>query len=83
MKIKRENLQFQRLAELVYEFTLRKQIEEEMKSKYSKRIEYLVGANNELARELEQHGLIKIDRARPKETKKKVPTLVDGTYYDL
>ncbi len=31
---------------------MRKQIEEEFESKYSKRINYLVGANNELAHDL-------------------------------
>ena len=44
----------QSLAVLVYVHAMRKQIEEEVKSKYSKRIEYLVGANNELMKELEQ-----------------------------
>ena len=39
-----------RLAALVYDIALRKQIE----SKYLKRIEYLVNANNELMNELEQ-----------------------------
>ena len=38
-----------RLATLVYDIALRKQIE----SKYLKRIEYLVNANNELMYELE------------------------------
>ena len=42
------------LATLVYVLALRKQIEEEVESKYSKRIEYLVNANNELMYELEQ-----------------------------
>ena len=42
------------LATLVYVLAMRKQIEEEVKSRYSKRIEYLVGANNELMNELEQ-----------------------------
>jgi len=42
------------LAAVVYEFALRKQIEERVESKYSKRIEHLVGANNELMNELEQ-----------------------------
>ena len=40
-----------KLATLVYDKGLRNQIE----SKYLKRIEYLVGANNELMRELEQY----------------------------
>jgi len=44
----------QQLATLVYIHEMRKEIEEEVKSKYSKRIEYLVNANNELMKELEQ-----------------------------
>ena len=39
------------LASLVYD----KGIEERMREKYLKRIEYLVGANNELMRELEHY----------------------------
>ena len=42
------------LATLVYIHAMKKQIEEEVKSKYLKRIEYLVNANNELMYELEQ-----------------------------
>ena len=44
----------QQLGISVYIHALRKQIEEEVKSKYLKRINYLVGANNELMNELEQ-----------------------------
>ena len=44
----------QQLATLVYIYAMRKEIEEEVKSKYSKRIDYLVNANNELMKELEQ-----------------------------
>ena len=44
----------QQLAVLVYVQAMKKQIEEEVESRYSKRIEYLVGANNELMNELEQ-----------------------------
>ena len=43
-----------RLAALVYDIALRKQIEERVEAKYLKRIEYLVDANNELMYELEQ-----------------------------
>ena len=43
------------LAHLVYDKGLRAQIKEHYKSKYEKRIEYLVGANNELMCELEQY----------------------------
>ena len=39
------------LARLVYD----KGVEEKMREKYSKRIEYLVGANDELMRELEHY----------------------------
>ena len=42
------------LAHLVYDKGLRAQIKEHYKAKYEQRIEYLVGANNELMRELEQ-----------------------------
>ncbi len=41
------------LAVSVYVLALKKQIEEEVKSKYLKRIDHLVGANNELMKELE------------------------------
>ena len=42
------------LATSVYILAMRKEIEEEVKSRYTKRIDYLVGANNELMNELEQ-----------------------------
>ena len=44
----------QRLATLLYEVALRQQIEEDVKSKYIKRIDHLVGANNELAHKLDR-----------------------------
>jgi len=43
----------QQLGIFVYIHALRKQIEEEVKSRYTKRIDYLVNANNELMQELE------------------------------
>jgi hypothetical protein len=43
------------LAISVYVHAMRKQIEEEVKSRYLKRIDYLIGANNELMLELEQY----------------------------
>ena len=52
MKIKQEKNSS--LAVSIYVLAMRKQIEEELESKYSKRIDYLIGANNELARELEK-----------------------------
>ena len=45
---------FKPLAELCYNKAIRKEIEERVESKYLKRIDYLVGANNELMKELEQ-----------------------------
>ena len=54
------------LAELVYNKALRAQIEEHYKAKYEQRINYLVGANNELMRELEQWERVrKIDELAP------------------
>ena len=44
----------QHLATLVYAKALREQIEERVEAKYSKRIEYLVNANNELMNALEE-----------------------------
>ena len=52
--MKKRNEEHKHLAALVYDIALRKQIEEEVESKYSKRIEHLVNANNELMYELEQ-----------------------------
>ena len=49
-----KNLDTQQLAVLVYVHAMKKQIEEEIKSKYLKRIDYLVGANNELMHKLEE-----------------------------
>ena len=40
------------LAGLVYDKAVRKEIEEEIAAKYIKRIDYLIGANNELFHEL-------------------------------
>ena len=56
------------LAHLVYEKGLRAQIKEHYRSKYEKRINYLVGANNELMSELEQYERVrKIDELAPDE----------------
>ena len=49
-----KNKDTQQLGISVYILALRKQIEEEVKSRYSERIEYLVGANNELMNKLEE-----------------------------
>ena len=49
-----KNKDTQQLAVSVYIHAMRKQIEEEVKSRYIKRIDYLVGANNELMNKLEE-----------------------------
>ena len=55
---KRTTDEHNHLAALVYIKAIKEQIEKEVESKfkaqYSKRINYLVGANNELMKELEQ-----------------------------
>ena len=54
------------LATLVYDKGMKKEIEDSIRSKYEKRIEYLVGANNELMRELEQWERVrKVDELAP------------------
>ena len=55
-----------KLALLVYIKGLRAQIKEHYKAKYEQRINYLVGANNELMRELEQWERVrKVDELAP------------------
>ena len=54
------------LAHLVYIKGLRAQIKEHYKAKYEQRINYLVGANNELMQELEQWERVrKLDELAP------------------
>jgi hypothetical protein len=55
MKRLTKNDSTKRLAALVYDKALREHIEERVNSKYLKRIEYLVGVNNELMKVLEQY----------------------------
>ena len=52
--IKKNYVDTDPLAELVYIKAIKEQIKEHYKAKYQQRINYLVGANNELMRELEQ-----------------------------
>ena len=54
MKKRKHNSIFKSLAELCYNKAIREEIEERVSSKYLKRIDHLVGANNELMKELEQ-----------------------------
>ena len=54
------------LAHLVYIKGLRAQIKEHYRAKYEQRINYLVGANNELMRELEEWERVrKLDELAP------------------
>ena len=55
IKKRKHNSIFKTLAELVYNRAIREDIEKRVASKYLKRIDYLVGANNELMKELEQY----------------------------
>ena len=54
IKRKRHNTIFKPLAELCYNKAIRKEIEERVESRYLKRINHLIGANNQLMKELEQ-----------------------------
>ena len=66
MKIRKHNSIFKTLAELVYNKAIREDIEKRITAKYEKRINYLVGANNELMSELEQYERVrKIDELSP------------------
>ena len=55
IKKRKHNSIFKSLAELCYVKAIREDIEKRVASKYLKRIDYLVGANNELMKELEQY----------------------------
>ena len=50
----KENEETKPLAELVYIKAIEEKVEKRVTAKYEQRINYLVGANNELMRELEQ-----------------------------
>ena len=53
-KIKKNYVDTDPLAELVYIKAIKEQVEKRLSAKYLKRIDYLVNANNELMYELEQ-----------------------------
>ena len=55
MKYNKQKKEHKSLAELVYHKAIREQIEKRITEKYLKRIDYLVGSNNELMKELEQY----------------------------
>ena len=61
MKKRKHNSIFKTLAELVYNKAIREDIEKRVASKYLKRIDYLVGANNELMKELEQYEKVSME----------------------
>ena len=54
IKRKRHNTIFKPLAELVYIQAISKEIEKRLSNRYLKRIDHLIGANNQLMKELEQ-----------------------------
>ena len=58
---KRNNSIFKTLAELVYNKAIREDIEKRIMAKYEKRIDYLVGANNELMKELEHYEKVSME----------------------
>ena len=51
---KKEKEETKPLAELVYIKAIEEKIEKRVAARYKQRIDYLVGANNELMKELEQ-----------------------------
>ena len=61
IKKRKHNSIFKTLAELVYNKAIREDIEKRVASKYLKRIDYLVGANNELMKELEQYEKVSME----------------------
>ena len=61
MKIIKNNSIFKTLAELVYNKAIREDIEKRITAKYEKRINYLVGANNELMKELEHYEKVSME----------------------
>ena len=64
--IKKNYVDTDPLAELVYIKAIVEEEKKKIASKYLKRIDYLVGANNELMRELEQWERVrKIDELAP------------------
>ena len=61
IKKRKHNSIFKTLAELVYNKAIREDIEKRITAKYEKRINYLVGANNELMKELEQYEKVSME----------------------
>ena len=61
IKKRKHNSIFKTLAELVYNKAIREETEKRITAKYEKRINYLVGANNELMKELEQYEKVSME----------------------
>ena len=61
IKKRKHNSIFKSLAELVYNKAIREDVEKRITAKYEKRINYLVGANNELMKELEQYEKVSME----------------------
>ena len=74
----------QQLATLVYVLAMRKEIEKEVESRYTKRIDYLVNANNELMKELEhwENEIITVSKERIEEYEEGGVDNGDGIGYD-
>ena len=74
----------QQLATLVYVLAMRKEIEKEVESRYIKRIDYLVNANNELMKELEhwENEIITVSKERIEEYEEGGVDDGDGIGYD-
>ena len=68
-KQKKDEEETKSLAELVYIKAIEEQIEKRITSKYKSRIDYLVGANNELMKELEhwENEIITVSKERIEE----------------
>ena len=63
---KKEKEETKSLAELVYIKAIEEKIEKRVAARYKQRIDYLVGANNELMSELEQWERVrKVDELAP------------------
>jgi hypothetical protein len=69
MKKKRTNNSSTKpLAELVYIKAIEEQIHKRVTARYEQRIDYLIGANNELMKELEQYEKHNTDSLSPEES---------------
>jgi len=84
MKKKRTNNSSTKpLAELVYIKAIEEQIHKRVTAKYEQRIDYLIGANNELMKELEQYEKHNTDSLSPEESQiVRMPWLKDHIQHE-